>query len=146
MEEAMILSRRSDYGLQAALELARLYGVGFLSARQIAEQHRLPLAFVKKLLQTLARADLVRATVGSRGGYALARAPREISVRRVLEALEGTLAPVSCLSSETHCKLAADCPNRVLWDYLNRKIQDTLESVSLQDALRWIQKNGVTYG
>jgi hypothetical protein len=46
----MILSRKSDYGLRAALELARLYDARLLSAQRIAERHQLPIAFVKKLL------------------------------------------------------------------------------------------------
>ena len=131
----MILSRKSDYGLQAALELAHIYGSGVLPARKIAQQHRLPIAFVKKLMQALRRAGLVTAFGGQQGGYALARPPREISIRHLLEALEGNLSPVRCLTLAVHCELAPGCPTRRVWRHLDQKIQETLESVSLQDAL-----------
>lgn len=72
----MILSRRSDYGLRAVLDLAYVYGSGRLSAQRIARRNRLPIAFVKKLLQVLGRAGIVQATVGQQGGYTLARPPR----------------------------------------------------------------------
>lgn len=67
----MMLTRRSDYGLQAVFALA--HSPGLLSARQIAQEYNLPVAFVKKLLQKLCRAGLVKASVGKQGGYVLAR-------------------------------------------------------------------------
>lgn len=129
----MILTRKSDYGLRAVLELARSPTI--LSARQIAQQHDLPIAFVKKLLQTLCRAGLVRATLGQQGGYALVRSPQKISIRELLEALEGNLSPVSCLVPDNNCELAAGCDTRRAWNHINRKIQEALHSVSLQDLL-----------
>lgn len=138
----MILTRKSDYGLRAALELARLYGSGLLSARQIGQQHGLPTAFVKKLLQALCRARLVTATVGQQGGYALARPPEQISIRELLAALEGNLSPVSCLAPDADCDLVDGCPTRRVWNQIDRKIQETLETISLQDALNLSHKRG----
>jgi len=129
----MILTRRSDYGLRAVFALARSPHV--LSAKQIAQEQNLPIAFVKKLLQKLCRAGLVRATVGKQGGYALARAPQEISIRELLEALEGDLAPVSCLAPDHLCDLAAGCTTRRIWEQIDQKIHEALESISLRDIL-----------
>lgn len=138
----MILSRKSDYGLQAALELARLYGTRLLSAQRIAERHQLPIAFAKKLLQTLHRAGIVIAAVGQQGGYALARPPQKISIRELLEALEGDLSPVTCLTPDTDCKIAAGCPTRHIWSHIDCKLKDALDSISLQDALDLAQQKG----
>lgn len=143
MERApMILSRKSDYGLQAALELARLYGTRPLSAQRIAERHQLPIAFAKKLLQTLHRAGVVTATVGQQGGYALARPPHEISIRELLEALEGDLSPVTCLTPDTDCEIAASCLTQQIWSYIDCKLKDALDGISLQDALDLAQQKG----
>lgn len=129
----MILTRRSDYGLQAVFALAR--SSQHLSAKRIAQEHNLPLAFVKKLLQKLCRAGLVRATVGKQGGYALARSPEKISIRELLETLEGNLSPVSCLTPDHMCELTSGCATRRIWEQIDRKIQEALESISLQDVL-----------
>lgn len=129
----MFLTRRSDYGLQAVFALAR--SAGFVSARQIAQEHNLPVAFVKKLLQQLCHAGLVKASVGKQGGYALARAPEKISIRELLEALEGDLVPVSCLVPDHECDLADECTARRIWARIDHKIQETLESISLKDLL-----------
>jgi Rrf2 family protein len=134
----MILTRRSDYGLQAVFALAR--SSQHLSAKQIAQDHNLPLAFVKKLLQKLCRAGLVRATVGKQGGYALARSPGKISIRELLETLEGNLSPVSCLTPDHMCELTSGCAIRRIWEQIDRKIQEALESISLQDVLTPTQK------
>lgn len=142
----MILTRKSDYGLRAALELACRYGSGMLPARRIAQQHGLPVAFIKKLLQALCRAGLVTASVGQQGGYALARPPQHISIRELLKALEGDLAPVSCLIPDAACEIADGCPTRRVWSHLDRKIQEALGSVSLQDALDLTRKKGVRDG
>ena len=129
----MMLTRRSDYGLQAVFALA--HSPGLLSARQIAQEYNLPVAFVKKLLQKLCRAGLVKASVGKQGGYALARAPEEISIRELLEALEGDLAPVSCLAPNHECDLADGCTTRRIWARIDQKIQEALESISLRELL-----------
>jgi len=129
----MFLTRRSDYGLQAVFALAK--SSGFVSAKQIAQEHRLPVAFVKKLLQKLCRAGLVKASVGKQGGYMLARAPEEISIREVLQALEGDLAPVSCLSPDHSCHLADGCTTQRIWARIDEKIQEALDSISLKDIL-----------
>ncbi len=129
----MILTRRSDYGLQAVFALVRSSEI--LSAKQIAQEHNLPVAFVKKLLQRLCRAGLVKATIGKQGGYALARPPEKISIRELLQALEGDLAPVSCLVPHHACDLADDCTTRRIWTHIDQKIQGALESISLRDLL-----------
>lgn len=129
----MFLTRRSDYGLQAILALAK--SSGFVSAKQIAQEHNLPIAFVKKLLQRLCRAGLVKASVGKRGGYALARPPEMISMREILEALEGNLAPVSCLTLDHQCKLSNGCMTKRAWIQIDQKLHEALESISLRDIL-----------
>ncbi|MFN4217842.1 MAG: RrF2 family transcriptional regulator [Candidatus Bipolaricaulia bacterium] len=129
----MFLTRRSDYGLQAIFALAQ--SPGLLSAKQIAQEHNLPVAFVKKLLQKLCRAGLVKATVGKQGGYVLARAPEKISIRELLQVLEGDLAPVSCLAPDHDCDLADGCTTRRIWARIDHKIQEALESLTLRDIL-----------
>ncbi|MCX8104107.1 MAG: Rrf2 family transcriptional regulator [Candidatus Bipolaricaulota bacterium] len=129
----MFLTRRSDYGLQAILALA--HSSGFVSAKQIAHEHNLPQAFVKKLLQRLCRAGLVKASVGKQGGYALARPPEAISIRELLQVLEGDIAPVSCLAPSHTCELSDGCTTKRAWTQIDRKLREALESISLKDIL-----------
>ncbi len=155
----MIFTKRSDYGLRAVLELAAHYHRGPLPARQIAQQGGLPEPFVKKLLQQLTAARLVRALRGRRGGYALARSPQEISLYEILKAFED-LAPVSCLrrapeakptDSEPETPCTADvqeeaCPARAAWAWIDRRVRATLQSITLADLLREVQAQGFALG
>lgn len=129
----MIFTKRSDYGLRAILELARLDRSESLSASAIAERHGLPVAFVRKILQVLCRAGYITSEVGQQGGYSLARSAREISVLGLLEALEGDLAPVSCLGLEDDCRFSETCTTQEAWRHINSVLRDSLENVSVQD-------------
>ena len=161
----MIFTKRSDYGLRAAMELAAGYGCGPLSARQIAQRGNLPEPFVRKLLQELARAGLANSERGRHGGYVLAHAPGHVTVRETLEAFE-TLAPVPCLdpanvpevereqsfagnggtSGEDACTLDIaefSCPARAAWHLVDRRVRATLEAMTLDDLLREVQHRGL---
>ena len=169
----MIFTKRSDYGLRAAMELAAGYGGGPLSARQIARSGNLPEPFVRKLLQELARAGLATSERGRNGGYALAKPPAEVSVRATLEAFE-SLAPVPCLdpanmseapvgllSTESNaagagrtnatdddsCSLDIaefNCPTRAAWNLVDREVRTTLEGITLDDLLSEVAQRGLT--
>lgn len=161
----MIFTKRSDYGLRAAMELAAGYGSGPMSARLIARRGKLPEPFVRKLLQELAQAGLANSERGRKGGYVLAKAPTKVTVRETLEAFE-TLAPVPCLDpangptftqranatgeqaagDDDTCTLAISefgCPTRAAWHLVDRKVRATLEAMTLDDLLHEVQHRGL---
>ena len=85
------LSAKARYGLQAAYDLALHAGDGPRRVRAVAADQGIPQQFLEQVLAQLKRALLVRSYRGSHGGYALARAPAQISVLEVLTCLEGPL-------------------------------------------------------
>lgn len=161
----MIFTKRSDYGLRAVLELAASYERGPLSAREIAHRGGLPDPFVRKLLQRLADARIVEAARGRRGGYVLMKDPEQISLLEVLEAFED-LAPVSCLrhppahETEKHQDEAEEkakspcaaeveeerCPARAAWTLIDRRLRQTLKTITLAELLRDVQAQGFRLG
>lgn len=109
-----------------------------MTGREIAEVERLPGDYVEQILLRLRRAGLVRSTRGARGGYMLARAAQEISIRNVIEASETTTFDLHCVShpvGEERCSSSHSCSIRPVWMLLQRKIDDVLESVRLSDLL-----------
>jgi Rrf2 family protein len=99
------LSKSSDYGLMAMRQLALLPRGCCRSARDIAAEHRISKALMAKLLQRLARHGLVAATHGIKGGYRIARPAGTISLRDVIEAIDGPLAMTDC-----HDPCKGECP------------------------------------
>ena len=93
------LTTKSDYGVDAVLDLARHYGDGLVQLKDIAERHDIPAPYLVQIFNRLSHAGLVRASRGQQGGYALARDPRQTSFLAVLEALEGPMETARSRSS-----------------------------------------------
>ena len=131
----MLLTKKSSYGLIAALELAGCEGAAPVSAATIADRYDLSHSFVEKILHELRLAEIVSSTQGRNGGYRLARGPNRITVRQVLEALGESLDLVGCLGSEAPCTLTDICPTRGAWARIDVRFKEMLDSLSLGDLI-----------
>jgi Rrf2 family cysteine metabolism transcriptional repressor len=139
----MKLSTRTRYGIRATLELAVNYGKGPLQTKVIAQRQNISVKYLEQLMALLKAGGFVRSIRGSKGGYVLARAPSEISLSEVFNALEGPVVPVECLEDRDYCAQAADCMARYLWSQVQQAIQGVLKSMTVQDLID-TAKNGRT--
>jgi Rrf2 family protein len=87
----MRLSKRSEYGLRAAIQLAASYQDGFVQTRELSRRENLPNKFLESILRSMRGAGLLESKVGSAGGYRLADSPERITVGRLMRVLEGQL-------------------------------------------------------
>ncbi len=94
----MRLSRRSEYGLRALVDLVRHDGDGPIALTTLAARNRLPAKFLEQIMATLKHAGIVKTTLGTHGGYALAAQPSSVSIGRIIRLLDGALAPLPCVS------------------------------------------------
>src|SRR5467141_3852239 len=99
----MMFSTKAEYGVRVMVELARRAGEDRaggdpISLAEIAAHDGLPLAYLEHLVARLRKAGLVDSRRGSHGGYLLARPASEITMAEVVEALEGSIAPIECIS------------------------------------------------
>ena len=94
----MMFSTKAEYGVRVMVELARRADAEPIPLAEIAEHDGMPLAYLEHLVARLRKAGLVDSRRGSRGGYLLARSPTEITMAEVVEALEGSIAPIECIS------------------------------------------------
>ena len=109
------LSKKADYALIAMKHLA-LHGDGSSSAREIAGLYDIPIELLAKILQRLVRRGLLASQQGTRGGYQLARAPLQISVADVIQAIDGPVTVTACSTDEGTCDQFAKCNVRdPLW-------------------------------
>ncbi len=131
----MRVTRKSDYGLRALCTLARRYNEEPVSIGQLAAEHRIPEPFLEKIMQELREHGLVEATHGRGGGYLLKKRPSHISLREIVQALDGPIALVTCLDPELKCSIEADCPTSPIWAIINQKLEEYLASLTLGDVL-----------
>ena len=103
------LTKRGDYAVRAALALARTPTGQRLSARRIAEEQRIPVQILPRIMTDLTRAGLVVSTPGRTGGYALARTRSSISVLDIIEAVEGDAHRQRCVLRGGPCRVAGVC-------------------------------------
>ena len=105
----MKLSKKSEYGLRALLDLTQVYGKETLQRQQIAERQHIPVEFLEQILLALKRAGLLASRRGIKGGYTLIKSPDEITLGQVIRILDGPLAPIPCVSKTAYQK-CRDCP------------------------------------
>src|SRR5574337_417716 len=131
----------TEYSLILVLHLARRdrQGSGAVAAREVAEAERLPADYVEQILLRLRRAGLVESVRGARGGYLLARDPREISVRDVMAASEHQTFEVNCEHhpvDPARCGTGSACSIRPVWLAPQQRVDELLAGISVADLLK----------
>lgn len=134
----MRITTWAEYGVICALHLAKRSQDGPVTGRDLSAREKLPPDYVEQILLRLRRAGIVASTRGAKGGYALARPARDITVREILAAAELQTFDLHC---ETHpvdserCAASHDCSIRPVWVMLQRRIDEVLDGVRLSDLL-----------
>jgi len=128
---ALHLTQKVDYGILLLSSLAN--SDGQTSIQSIADSTNLSLAYLQKIARLLKKAGLIKASRGSRGGYALTKDPNQLNLKQIVEALEGEIALAPCLKRiSTHvCKNQSICKIRGGIQELNQEITAHLSSKNL---------------
>lgn len=133
----MKFSVKTEYGLRAMIELALRNGDGLIGAREIAARQQIPERFLEQQITALKRAGLVNSQRGSSGGCRLARRADEITVLEVIEALDGLVIDMDCISNKVHnCSQVAQCVIQEVWRGSQLKLREYLGSVTISDLVK----------
>lgn len=124
------MSKLTDYGTLVMVHLAR-EPARVHAATEIAQSVRIAVPTVTKVLKILARDGLLQSHRGTKGGYVLAIDPADVSLARVLEAMEGPLGLTECGSAPGRCQQESTCSTRGNWQFINNVVMDALRNVSL---------------
>ncbi len=127
------LSRRADYALRAALDLARHDG-DRRKSREIGDEMDVPMTFLPQVMAQLVRGGLVDSHAGPRGGYLLQRAAADISLLEVIRAVEGDLVSRECVLRGGPCRWELVCAMHVPWSRAQQAMLDQLAATSLADV------------
>lgn len=132
----MQVTREGDYGIRSVLFLARQPYKKISYVTEISTEYKIPRSFLAKILQKLVKAKIVRSYRGVKGGFSLARPPKEISLFDVLEAIEGKLALNLCLADKKRCDFSRRCPISVVWEEAQSKVVDVLQKSTFDHLAR----------
>ncbi len=127
------LNKLTDYAVVILARMAADPAKRFNTA-ELAAGTSVPEPTVAKILKELAKSELVESFRGATGGYRLLRGGDAITVRQVIEAVEGPVSMVECLDAESACCASQKkCPLRGKWEPVNAAIVRALDGVTLAD-------------
>ncbi len=129
------ITRLTDYGIILLAFLASKPREQILTARDAAQECRLPVPMVSKILKTLARGGILASHRGVKGGYSLARGPERITIGDIIGALEGPIGITECSSSPGSCEQEPSCPVRINWQRISLAVRGALEEIPLSEMV-----------
>ncbi len=133
----MNINQATDYGFRAVLYLAKAEGREWIDAPTISEHEVIPIRFLLKIMPSLIKAGIVWSQRGIGGGYALARAPKDITLLEVIEAIEGPIYLNRCLDDEAYCSKhgAAVCKIHRALEEIQDNLVNELDHRNFADLL-----------
>jgi Rrf2 family protein len=134
----MKLSKRSKYGLLALLDLAGRKDRSPVRLKELAGRNNISVKFLEQIFLTLRNSGIVHSQVGAGGGYTLGRPAKHIMLGEVIRILDGTIAPVSCISKIAYepctCPDERTCPVRAVMNRVRDSIVSVIDNTSLAEA------------
>ena len=132
----MKISTKGRYGLRILIDLATHDPAKPRLVRDIAESQQISEKYISRLIIDLRRARLVRSVRGMKGGFFLARSPKEITLLDILETMEGTISIVDCVMAPEKCAHNHGCTARGIWLRLNDGIRDLMRNITFEQILQ----------
>ena len=136
----MRLSKRTEYGLRAVVQLARLWPTGLIQSRDLAAAEELPYKFLESILLALRRGGFLESKVGSGGGYRLARDPKEISVGDLVRRLEGRFSLKEKEGVSPSDLSPAQAAVRLINEQLTQAMDSVLDKMTLEQLMEQVSK------
>ena len=133
----MLISTKGRYALRVLIELAETTGAkSYRRLDSVAQAQGISEKYLESIVNLLMKAGLLEGLRGRGGGYRHTKAPKDYTIREILEVTEGSLAPVSCIECQDgHCVREDICKTLPMWNQLSSVINNYLEGISLQDLI-----------
>ena len=132
----MKISTRGRYAIRILLDIATHQEQGFVSMKDIARRQQISKKYGDQIGMQLSQAGLLLASRGRQGGYRLIPKVQDVTVLRVLNIMEGSLAPVQCLETDPNlCERCDFCMTLPMWKGLNQMMTDYLGGITLQSLI-----------
>jgi Rrf2 family protein len=126
-----MITRATEYACLAMLYLAKQPAGKTSNTSDIARVERIPPSFLAKVINQLAKAGLVTSRRGPQGGLELGREPAAITLRAIVEAIEGEIAVNVCTSSQEYACFRSGCSLKAAFGHAQLRYLESLESVTL---------------
>ncbi len=126
------ISNKVEYAVRALVRLAMQEG---LNTRELSYLEFVPENFLERIMSELKHAGIVSGKRGRKGGYRLSKKPSDITLGEIILALEGKNGIVKCMDNPNACDIVSICITRSFWKKIQKHLEETLYSLTLQDIL-----------
>ncbi len=137
------LTSRGNYGILAVFYIAKQAKSAFIAIDEIAENTEIPKPYLSKILQNLCRGGILLSRRGTGGGFALSRPADQISLREIVEIIEGKIYIVNCLLTPSQCGKAEDCAISPIWVGVQDFILEIIASITIGDIVNEEKKHTI---
>lgn len=126
-----------EYGLLIMTELAKadLAGIEYISLQDIATKHNVSAKYLSQLAVALRQAKLVDSKEGKYGGYHIAQSPNSVTLRDIVEAIDGPLELVRCMDTTVECPAEATCHIKPIWKSIKQDMYIMLQRKTLAELV-----------
>ena len=129
-----MFSTKGRYALRVLIDLAEMGADSPVPLKDIAQRQGISEKYLQHIAKLLVDQGLIAGTSGKGGGYLLARKPEECFVSDVIEATEGTLAPVACLACDAdECNRSDTCKTLPMWKQYHEITRDYFSGITIAD-------------
>jgi len=132
----MIYSRSAEYAIRGCIHMAALAPGEYAMVKNIAAEAGIPSHFLAKILQDLARDGFLKSSKGPGGGFRLNLPAAEISILRIVEAVDGAGRFDRCIVGSPECNDRSPCGMHDSWKALRSRIIDYLGGTSIADLAK----------
>ncbi len=145
----MRFTAKTEYAVRAIIEISLVGDDKPAQVREIASKQAIPERFLEQVMAALKKASLIESIRGAQGGYRLTRPASEITMAQIIEAIEGPMQVMECLSKDNEhqkCHQAGLCAVKDVWASVQSSIVEALDSISLAkltDNYKTKQKDSV---
>ena len=128
------VGRRVDYAVRALAYLAGQPPEKIVGKAEIEKSQDIPSHYLSKIMKDLVAGGFVNSQVGSKGGFRLAKASQEISIKEIYECVEGPLVLMqSVVKGEEYCLYYSTCTQISIWAKAQNLLASYLAKVSIAD-------------
>jgi Rrf2 family transcriptional regulator, iron-sulfur cluster assembly transcription factor len=138
----MQITRSGEYGLRGLVFLATKPPEKVTLVSEVSREQNIPETFLAKIFQRLSKAGLLRSVRGAKGGFTLRKPAYEITMREIIEALEGPIALNRCLLRKGECEEEKICPLHTVWEEVQQRFLEILDNTTMEDLANRMTRDG----
>lgn len=131
----MKLNKKIEYALMSLKALQNISSAEKLSAKDIADQIHAPFDVIARVLQVLAQKNFLDVERGVQGGYRIGKNLHELSLKDLMEVIEGPITAVKCQDHQSYCEIQKNCTILSPMNRLSLKMSDFYQNIKLSELL-----------